>query len=118
MFYYVDHILGLLSSVSFTGLVDITSGSCILLNLGTLVVSGWLYNAFLIGYNLTLMLINTTTCTRSVYFIYQSSQRVKQMGQVFGKSRQASPYKTLILLTTGGVAGCVSLWNIHQPGGI
>jgi len=91
-------IHSIVCSVSFTGLVGITSNSCLLFSLGRSMVSGWQYNVFFILYNFLSVLINIMTTARSVYLIYQSSQRVKEIGHVFGKSGRGSSYKTLILL--------------------
>jgi len=92
-------VLCLLCSVSFTGLVDITSGSCVLFNFGMSVFSGWQYKVFLfVCINSFLITITMCSCLKCIHIIYRSIKQVKLMGQVFGKSRSDSAFKNLILL--------------------
>jgi len=92
-------LMGALCSIGFTGWVNITPGSCLLLSFGESALSGWPYKVFMfLVVNLILIVVTVSACLRSIYFIHKSGKQVKQMGHVFGKSKSGETYKNLALL--------------------
>jgi len=91
--------LTLLSSVTYTGWIDVSSGLCVLFNFGKSVFSGWQYKVFLfLCLNSLFIIVMGLTCLKGIHIIYKSDKQVQKMGQVFGRKKNNSTYKNLVFL--------------------